>query len=142
MTTDQQLRDATRAFREIESEGKVYELTPAGELLARAYKEGEALKADNARLWEALDDLYRWADQWKDKVRYKRSTEYCEAMDRAEKALAAIKPRKVSAEAQKRSDELVDALLDVEPEDESDMVCPTCGDSSCNRPWGHPVDED
>lgn len=29
----------------------------------------------------------------------------------------------------------------LEPTDQSDMICPTCGDPDCNRPWGHPLED-
>ena len=25
--------------------------------------------------------------------------------------------------------------------DSTDMICPTCGDPDCSRPWGHPMDD-
>lgn len=34
----------------------------------------------------------------------------------------------------------VDAEDYPEPPDETDMICPTCGDPDCNRPWGHEVE--
>ena len=47
-------------------------------------------------LLAALENLYAWAEQWKDRVRYKRSREYCATMDEAKAAIAKAMWRSIS----------------------------------------------
>ena len=48
---------------------------------------GGEMKPTDKQLADALFDLHAWAEQWCNTARYKRSREYCAAMDRAEQLL-------------------------------------------------------
>jgi len=58
------------------------------QVLRQIIDDGLFVKSRIAKMRNALEALYKWADQWKGGVRYKRSNEYCEAMDKAEEALS------------------------------------------------------